>query len=110
MPAWAARSPMRLYSSAARFTSSMVGFLGPSRLGTSICVRPTSFAQADAAVLILPQFIHGEVTADAGQPCLLQDASQFGSLVFAEAAESGVGISHRRAQLDRLESGCGKHP
>jgi len=35
-----------LYSSAARFTSSIVGFRGPPRLGTSICVRPTSFAQA----------------------------------------------------------------
>ena len=46
MPAAAARSPMRLYSSAARFTSSMVGFFGPFRLGTIICATPRSFVQA----------------------------------------------------------------
>jgi hypothetical protein len=51
----AARSPMRLYSSAARFTSSMVGFFGPSKLGTKHlseaqhlwprrCGRPDLFA------------------------------------------------------------------
>ena len=39
-------SPILLYSSAARFTSSMVGFSPASRLGTSICVNPTSFAHA----------------------------------------------------------------
>src|SRR5215510_5571685 len=46
MPAPLACSPILLYSSAARLTSSMVGWGGPSRLGTIIWVSPTSLAQA----------------------------------------------------------------
>src|SRR5262245_21674611 len=46
MPAALACSPILLYSSAARLTSSMVGWGGPSRLGTIIWVSPTSLAQA----------------------------------------------------------------
>src|SRR5205807_2045992 len=58
MPDIAASSPILLYSSAARLTSSIVGFLGPSRLGTSICVSghvwhpmgsPSGFARSSRA-------------------------------------------------------------
>ncbi len=46
IPADAARSPIRLYSSAARFTSSSLGCFGPSRLEQAFASSPTSFAQA----------------------------------------------------------------
>ena len=46
MPAAAATAAIALYSSAARFTPSIVGELPAPRLATIICVMPTSLAQA----------------------------------------------------------------
>src|ERR1700730_1080298 len=62
----------------------------------------------DAVILILPQLFDREVTADAAKAFLMDDASQFRSLIFAQAGEPGVGIPHGRAELDRLESGGSK--
>ena len=41
-------------------------------------------------------------------PDIAQDSPQLGPCVFGEAGEAGVGVTHRRAQLDRLKSGLGK--
>ena len=62
----------------------------------------------NAARLILSQFLDAEVGADALDARVAQNPAQLGALVFGEAAESGVGVTYRRAQLDRLKSGVGK--
>ena len=46
MPAFAATAAILLYSSAAFFTSSIVGLFPPPRLAVIIWVMPTSLAQA----------------------------------------------------------------
>src|ERR1700677_970798 len=62
----------------------------------------------NAVFLIPPQFFDREMTADAGQAGVLHDGSEFGSFEFTEAGEPGIRVSHRRTQLDRLESGSCK--
>ena len=58
MPAFADSAAILLYSSAARFTSSIVGFLGPLSVAVIIWVIPTSCAQAmDSACFVLSSFM-----------------------------------------------------
>src|SRR5258708_17907132 len=45
------------------------------------------FCPRDAAVLIFPQFVEREVTADATESGIVQDALEFRSFVFPDAAE-----------------------
>ena len=76
-----------LYSSAARLTSSRVGFSGPSRVGTIIWVRPRSFP-GNAPLLVLPEFAEAEVGTHACHAGIFQNPLQFGSTVFSKAGES----------------------
>src|SRR5262249_45560163 len=57
---------------------------------------------------ILPEFFHVEVRALTLDTQIAQDSSELGAFVFGDATEAGIGVTHRRAQLDRLKSGLGK--
>src|ERR1022692_2521507 len=108
MPALADCSPILLYSSAARFTSSMVGFRGPSRLGTIICVKPRSFAQAILPARSFRNSPMSKCELSHLTPQIAEHSAQLGPFVFGEAGEAGVGVTHRRAQFDRLKTDLGK--
>src|SRR5215469_4651306 len=47
---------------------------------------------------------------DAANTRIAQDLSQLCSLVFRESRETGIGVTHRRAQFDGLKAGFGKLP
>ena len=83
----------------------MVGFRGPQRLGTIICVRPTSLAQAmRASWFFLSSSIVKVWEADTGKARITQDSPEFGPCMLGEDAEPVAGIPYGRAQLNRLKS------
>ena len=92
-----------LYSSAARFTSSRVGCLGPSRLGTSIWVRPR-FRPGDATGLILAEFIDAEVRADASNAGIGENFAKLRARIFGEASEARIVVANGRAEFHGLKS------
>src|SRR5262249_11888082 len=59
-------------------------------------------------LLILPEFPNAEVRTHTRNACICQNSPEFGSRVFGEAGEAGIGVTYWRAQLDRLKSGLGK--
>src|ERR1039458_1487325 len=57
---------------------------------------------------ILPQLPDVEVRALALDPQIAEHSAQLGPFVFGETGEAGVGVTHRRAQFDRLKTDLGK--
>src|ERR1022692_1016436 len=109
-----------LDASLGRLLAHLVVFLGgPLHIVHSRVPRPVQtghhhLRQAEivcpgnSAREILPQLPDVEVRALALDPQIAEHSAQLGPFVFGEAGEAGVGVTHRRAQFDRLKTDLGK--
>ncbi len=72
-------------------------------------MRQANFLRpGNPALLILPEFFDAEVRTHTRHTGFAQNSPQLGSRVFAKASEAVFRVTYRRAQLNRLKSGCGK--
>src|SRR5260370_4206205 len=66
------------------------------------------FRPGNAGLLILAKLLDAEVRTHAGDACIVENFAEFGSGIFGEAGEAGVGVTYRRTELNGLKSAGGK--